>query len=112
MRILITGGAGLIGSHCAQYYAEKKAKVIILDSLIRSKIFGSKKKTVEHTWNYLGKFKNITRVKGDVRNSKDVLKAIGNGVDVVIHAAGQPGISPSINNPQKDFAINAFGTLN
>ncbi|MDD5745693.1 MAG: NAD-dependent epimerase/dehydratase family protein [Candidatus Omnitrophica bacterium] len=112
MRILITGGAGLIGSHCAEYFARKKARVIVLDNLIRSKIFGSNKDTVEYNWRYLRKFKNIELIIGDVRSEKDVSRAVGKGVDAVIHAAGQPGFPASLRMPIEDFDINGFGTLN
>lgn len=112
MKILITGGAGMIGSHCAEFYAQKKAKVIVLDNLMRSVLFKSKKQSVEYNWNYLAKYKNITRIKGDVRNEKDVFQAIGKGVDAVIHTAGQPGVPSSVRMPREDFSINAYGTLN
>ena len=113
MRILVTGGAGLVGSHCAEFFAgNPKNKVIVLDNLMRSQIFGYGKASVEFNWNYLKKFKNIERIKGDVRNDKDVVKAIGRGVDVVIHTAGQPGVPSSVRMPKEDFSINAFGTLN
>ncbi len=114
MRILITGGAGLVGSHSAEVFALKdpKNKVIVLDNLMRSKIFGYDKNSVEFNWNYLKKFKNIELIKGDVRNDKDVARAIGKGVDVVIHTAGQPGVPSSVRMPLEDFSINAFGTLN
>jgi len=114
MRILITGGAGMVGSHAAEYYAlsNPKNKVILLDNLMRSKIFGCKKASVEFNWNYLKRFKNIERIKGDVRNNKDVTQAVGRGVDVVIHTAGQPGVSASVLDAKEDFSINAFGTLN
>lgn len=114
MKILITGGAGLVGSHCAEFYAlnNPKNKVIVLDNLMRSKIFGYDKDSVEFNWNYLKRFTNIELIKGDVRNDKDVAKAIGKGVDVVIHTAGQPGVPSSVRMPKEDFSINAFGTLN
>jgi len=112
MRILVTGGAGLVGSHTAEYYAKKGDKVIILDNLMRSKLFGYDKKSVEFNWNYLAKYKNIKRIKGDVRNKSEVLEAIGKGVDVVIHTAGQPGVPLSVRIPEEDFSINAYGTLN
>jgi len=114
MRILVTGGAGLVGSHCAEFFAmnNPKNKVIVLDNLMRSKIFGYDKASVEYNWEYLKKFKNIERVKGDVRNDKDLASAIGRGVDVLIHTAGQPGVPSSIRIPKEDFSINAFGTLN
>jgi CDP-paratose 2-epimerase len=114
MRILVTGGAGLVGSHCAEFFAmdNPKNKVIVLDNLMRSKIFGYDKASVEYNWNYLKRFKNIERIKGDVRNDKDVNKAVGRGVDVLIHTAGQPGVPSSVRMPKEDFSINAFGTLN
>ena len=58
------------------------------------------------------KYTNITRIKGDVRNEKEVLKALGGGVDDVINTAGQPGVPSSVRMPRDDFSINAFGTLN
>ncbi len=114
MRVLITGGAGLVGSHAAEFFAldNPKNKVIVLDNLMRSKIFGYDKDSVEFNWNYLKSFKNIERVKGDVRSEKDLAKAMGKGVDVVIHTAGQPGVPSSVRMPKEDFSINAFGTLN
>lgn len=102
----------MVGSHCAEYYAKKGAKVIVLDNLMRSELFKAKKKSVEYNWRYLANFKNIKRIKGDVRNKKDVLLAIGKGVDAVIHTAGQPGVPSSVQMPREDFSINAFGTLN
>ena len=112
MRVLITGGAGLVGSHAAEYYAKKNEEVVVLDNLMRSKLFGYDKKSVEFNWNYLKKYKNVERVKGDVRDEKDVLNAIGKGVDLCIHTAGQPGVPLSCRIPVEDFSINAFGTLN
>jgi len=114
MKILVTGGAGLVGSHCAEFFAlhNPKNKVVVLDNLMRSRIFGYDKKSVEFNWIYLKKFRNIKRIKGDVRNEKEVKEAIGKGVDVVIHTAGQPGVPSSVRMPKEDFSINAFGTLN
>lgn len=112
MRVLITGGAGMVGSHAAEYYAKRNEEVTVLDNLMRSKLFGYEKKSVEYNWNYLAKYKNINRVKGDIRKEADVLKAIGKGVDLCIHTAGQPGVGLSCKEPMEDFSINAFGTLN
>lgn len=112
MRVLVTGGAGLIGSHAAEYYAKQGNKVVVLDNLMRSQIFGCDKESVEYNWRYLAKYKNIQRIKGDVRNESDVKKALGKGVDAVIHTAGQPGVPSSVRIPKEDFSINAFGTLN
>lgn len=111
-RVLVTGGAGLVGSHTAEYYAKKDYEVIVLDNLMRSQLFGYDKQSVEHNWNYLGKYRNIKRIKGDIRNEEDVRKAMGDGVDIIAHTAGQPGVPSSVRMPKEDFSINAFGTLN
>lgn len=112
MKILITGGAGLVGSHCAEYFSKRKHKVIVLDNLMRSQLFDYDDKSVEYNWRYLAGVKGVTRIKGDVRNAVDVRRAIGKGVDAVIHTAGQPGVPSSVRMPIDDFSINAFGTLN
>ena len=111
MKILVTGGAGMIGSHTAEHFARKGWKVTILDNLIRSRLMGSEKKSVEYNWNYLARYKNIRRIRGDVRNERDVRKALGRGVDAIVHAAGQPGVGMSLREPAEDFSINALGTL-
>jgi len=112
MRILITGAAGMIGSHAAEYYAKLGWDVIAYDNLMRSKLFGSKKESVEYNWKYLEQYKNIQRIVADVRDMDALKKALGIGVDAVLHAAGQPGVFYSIDNPADDFSINAQGTFN
>ncbi|MBF0331762.1 MAG: GDP-mannose 4,6-dehydratase [Candidatus Omnitrophica bacterium] len=114
MKILVTGGAGMIGSHCAEYYAkDRRNKVIVYDNLMRSKIFASKKKSVEYNWNYLQQYKNIDFWKNDIRDLASVDKCFKKfKPDVVIHAAAQPGVRFSLDNPQEDFTINCQGTVN
>lgn len=104
----------MVGSHCAEFFSRqnKRNKVIVLDNLARSRIFGVNKKSVEYNWRYLADFKNIQRIKGDARSLKDVSWAVGKGVDLVIHAAGQPGIRASVDDPKEDFDINVTGTVN
>ncbi|MDI6642164.1 MAG: NAD-dependent epimerase/dehydratase family protein, partial [Elusimicrobiota bacterium] len=53
MKVLVTGGAGLVGSHTAEFYAKKGDEVIVLDNLMRSQLFGYNKESVEFNWNYL-----------------------------------------------------------
>ena len=113
MQMLITGGAGMVGSHCAEYFSKKYDKVIVYDNLMRSKIFGSNNKSVEYNWNYLKKIKNIVFVKNDIRDVDSLNKCFKNyKPDVVIHTAGQPGVRYSLEETNEDFSINAQGTLN
>ena len=112
MKILITGGAGMVGSHAAEHFAKKKWTVVVLDNLSRSKLFKANRQSVEYNWRYLGRFRTVERVRGDVRDGRDVRRALGKGVDALLHAAAQPGVGFSIQNPTEDFAINTQGTLN
>jgi CDP-paratose 2-epimerase len=112
MKILITGGAGMVGSHTAEFCALRGDEVIVFDNLMRSKLFGYDKKSVEFNWNYLAKLKNVKRVLGDIRNAEDLKKVITKDIDLVIHTAGQPGVGFSIDDPEEDYTINAFGTFN
>lgn len=113
MKILVTGGAGMVGSHCAQYFAGKKNRVVVVDNLLRSQIFGSKDKSVEYNWHYLKTLKNIKLLKKDVRDREDMIRIFKREKpDVVIHTAGQPGVKHSIEDPFEDYEINASGTLN
>lgn len=111
MRVLVTGGAGLVGSHAAEFWAACGHEVCVLDNLMRSKLFGWAKESVEYNWRLLASLPRIRQVEGDIRNAEDVRRAIGEGVDVVLHAAAQPGVGFSIKHPQEDFSINALGTL-
>lgn len=113
MNVLITGGAGMIGSHCAEYYAQKGDNVTVYDNLMRSKIFSSDKRSVEYNWNYLKDVKGVNLVKQDVRDFnalKDVF--LQSKPDIVIHTAGQPGVRFSVENPIEDYEINCLGTVN
>lgn len=111
MKILISGGAGLVGSHCAEYFAQKN-KVVVVDNLMRSKIFKSEKKSVEYNWYYLSKLKNVKLIKKDVRDKSAMMNIMHNEKpDVLIHAAGQPGVRFSLNDPLEDYSINATGSI-
>lgn len=103
--ILITGGCGFIGSNASSYYSKKGYKVIIYDNLSR---VGSKENL-----NWLKQDKNITVVKGDVRNSKK-LEAIFRKYkpELVLHLAAQVTMVTSVKKPREDFEINALGTFN
>jgi CDP-paratose 2-epimerase len=62
MNIVITGGAGFIGSHAAEFYAGKGEDVLILDNLSRADLLGYDQTSALYNWNYLGKYSNIERI--------------------------------------------------
>ena len=97
-RILVTGGAGFIGSHLAQALLDRGDEVTVLDNL--------------HT----GLRENVPvaaeLVIGDVADAEAVLETAGKGFAAVLHVAGQASISRSFDDPGSDLAVNVSGTLN
>ena len=111
MKILVTGGAGFIGSNVAEYYASKDNEVIVIDNLSRAKLLQQGSHEIDYTWNFLKKIKNITLVKEDIRNSAKILPYFKD-VDTVFHAAAQTAVTTSVTDPETDFTTNALGTFN
>lgn len=110
-KVLITGGAGFIGSHVAEFSAKMKSDVIVFDNISRAQLLDKGYENVMYNWNYLKKYSNIKLVKGDITNLRQLEEACKD-VDVIIHAAAQTAVTTSLIDPKTDFIINAFGTLN
>lgn len=110
MRILVTGGAGFVGSHVAEYYAKKKEQVKVLDNLSRATLLKKGEKYTKYNWSYLKKYQNIELIKGDIRDTS-LVKRVVKGVDLVIHAAAQTAVTTSLIHPEPDFSTNALGTF-
>lgn len=100
--ILITGGAGFIGSHLAEEYIKKARIVKVLDDFSGGSI-----NNVRSLFNY----RNFKLIRGDVRDKKVVEKAM-DGVDIVFHLAAQVHVDKSIIDPRYVFEVNTFGALN
>ncbi len=113
MNILVSGAAGLIGSHCVEYFTQAGHRVLAIDNLLRSKIFGVSSKSVEYNWEFLKTLKRVQCIKEDIRHFDALLKITKQfKPDCVIHTAGQTGVKFSLNHPKEDCDINAVGTLN
>jgi CDP-paratose 2-epimerase len=110
-KILVTGGAGFIGSHVAEYYAKKGEEVIVLDNLSRTEILGKVVGYPLYNWKYLKQYGNLKLVKGDIRSFEQV-REVARDVDIIIHVAAQVAVTTSIANPRIDFEINTLGTFN
>lgn len=99
MSVLVTGGAGFIGSHTVEALIRKGYEVKVLDNLKTGKIVNLK--------NILDKIKLI---KGDIRDENVLSIAIKNS-EYIIHLAAIVSVDEAINNPLEAFEVNAFATL-
>lgn len=107
---LVTGGGGFIGSHFAEAQALRGHKVVVVDNLSRASLMGKKDFNRFYNWKHLGKIPRIRLVRGDITRP-GLLNSLAKNVDVVFHAAGQTAVTASMVDPEKDFTINALGTL-
>lgn len=96
-KVLVTGGAGFIGSHLVDELVKICQKVLVVDNLSTGK---------KENINPRAKF-----YKKDIRHYKDI-KPLFRGVDCVFHLAAQARIQPSIINPAGSFGNNVVGTFN
>lgn len=102
--ILITGGAGYIGSHCAINFLNSGLDIVIFDSLENGHI---------ETINALKKIGSFDFVQGDLKNPNDINKVFEKyNIDTVIHFAGYIQVEESVQNPQKYYDNNVGGSLN
>lgn len=106
-RMVITGGAGFIGSNAAFYFLKKGYDVTLFDNLSRA----GTKKNLDWIRRAGGK---LTVVIGDIRKDADIKKLTPyiSRSDVIVHLAAQVAVTTSVTNPREDFEINALGTLN
>ncbi len=99
--ILITGGAGFIGSNLCNHFLENN-KVICLDNFSTGH---------KHNIEIFKNNKNFTLVEGDIRNLDTCLKASKN-VDFILHQAALGSVPRSINDPITSNEVNVSGFLN
>ena len=102
--ILITGGAGYVGSHTAMALIESGEDIIIFDSLELGHI---------ETIDRLKKCGNVKFIKGNLKNLDEIRGVfLSNKIDSVIHFAAYALVEESVKNPQKYYYNNVYGTLN
>lgn len=102
--ILVTGGAGYIGSHCVLTLLENGFSVVIFDNLSTGHL-----QTVET----LKKYGKVKFLKGDLQNKADIKELFAKyQVDAVIHFAAFSQVGESVKKPAKYYLNNVCGTLN
>jgi UDP-N-acetylglucosamine 4-epimerase len=104
MKILVTGGAGFIGSNLCEYLLQNNYEVICLDNFSTGKITN-----ILHLFNeYPHSFEMVV---GDIRNPSDCRKAVEDAV-YVLHEAALGSVPRSINDPVTTNEVNISGFLN
>lgn len=107
MRVVVTGGAGFIGSHTCERLVSRGHEVTILDVFDDYVYPASAKRRNADT---LSKLPRVRIVEGDICDSHAVADAIGDRTDVVCHLAALPGVRPSIAEPLRYLRTNIDGT--
>lgn len=102
MKILITGGAGFIGSNLCEYFISKGNEVICLDNFATGHL---------HNLDVVINNPNFTLIEGDIRNFEVCQKAT-QGADYVLHQAALGSVPRSINDPITTNEVNVSGFLN
>lgn len=101
MRVLVTGGAGFIGSHLVEHLLERgDADVVVLDDLSTGRI--------ENIRPFLDR---IEFIEGSITDPEVCARAVA-GVDYVLHQAALPSVPRSVREPRASHETNATGTLN
>ncbi len=104
MNILITGGAGFIGSNAARYFAEKGHRVTVLDNLLSG---------YYENISDLAEEKKISYYRDDIRNTEIVKKIVtGQGIDTCINYAALISVAESTEKPELTEEINVGGIIN
>lgn len=107
-KIVVTGGAGFIGSHLAENFAKNDHEVVFVDNLDPYYSIELKK----HNINCVLKYNNASFVKGDICDLNFLKTVIDEKTDFVFHEASQAGVRISVENPFKPNNVNIVGTLN
>ena len=100
MKILVTGGAGFIGSHIVDKLVKDGAQVRVLDNFSAGRM-----DNIRHN------LKKIDLLRGDIRHMPTVKKAV-TGVKYIIHEAALKSVPESLKRPGEFNAVNVDGTLN
>ncbi|MDI9217077.1 MULTISPECIES: GDP-mannose 4,6-dehydratase [Clostridium] len=114
--ILVTGGAGFIGSHLSERLLKEGNKVLVIDNfnnyydpkIKRENIKEVKKTCIENGIS----LENYKVFEGDIRDKGLLKEVFSNKIDSIMHLAAMAGVRPSIQDPSLYYDVNITGTVN
>lgn len=114
--ILVTGGAGFIGSHLSEKLLKEGNKVLIIDNfnnyydpkIKRNNVEEVKKTCIEHNIS----LENYKVFEGDIRDNEFLKEVFSNKIDSIMHLAAMAGVRPSIADTSLYYDVNITGTVN
>jgi CDP-paratose 2-epimerase len=101
VHILITGGAGFVGSELAIRMREKNHRVVVMDNLVRRGSESNLERLAKH---------GVAYVHGDVRNPED-FSNLPDGIEFVCDTSAQPSVVSGYSNPVFDITNNSLGVV-
>jgi len=99
-RVLVTGGAGAVGSNLVRRLVELEAFVIVIDNLSSG-----------YTWLLPSDAPNLLFVEGDITNDIDLKRVFNEEPEIIFHLAAFFANQNSVDYPEKDLIVNGLGTL-
>ena len=104
-RVVITGGAGFLGSNIADALAARGDDVLVFDSLVRPRV------EENLAWLRERHPQRVQAMLADIRDAARLREAL-RGAKAIVHLAAQVAVTTSVADPLEDFEVNARGTLN
>lgn len=114
--ILVTGGAGFIGSHLCERLLKEGNKVLTIDNFNDYYDPSIKRSNIEEIKNTCKEnhipVDNFVVFEGDIRDKNFLKEVFSNKIDSIMHLAACAGVRPSIENPSLYYDVNITGTVN
>ena len=108
--IVVSGGAGFVGSHVAEFYAHRGERVLVVDDRSRADLLGVEQAQLDN-WEWVKRLPNVEAVEASILDA-DLLPDLVAGARAVVHAGAQTAVTVSLIDPRTDFLVNALGTMN